>query len=454
MRFFFNSYKTYYKRNLLLAIPVVLSQTGQVSVQLADNMMVGHVGTTELAAASFANSIFIIGLVLGLGLTFGITPLVGKAYGNNNFSHAASMFHHSIIGNAIISILLVSILWILSIFMPYMGQNPEVVKLALPYYYTLMVSIFPFMFFFTGKQFIEGLGNTSMAMKITIFANIINIYFNYLLIYGHAGFKAYGLLGAGYATLLSRIIMAIMFALFMIRNPHFKRYFYLINLKDFQIKKLTLFFKTGLPIGLQMLAEVTLFSLAAIMMGWIGKTELAAHQIAINISTVSFMIATGVSSATTIRVSHQFGANKLADVKKAGLASVHIIIAFMSTTAILFFVFRHQLPYLFTTDPEVVKYASQFLILSAIFQIFDGSQVVLLGALRGLSDVNKAFFLALITYLVIGVPLIYFFAFILKLNGVGIWIGLAIALALAAVLFFIRFTNNCKKYALLVNKSM
>jgi MATE family multidrug resistance protein len=441
---YFKSYLPFYKRNLAVAIPVVLSQAGQMTVQLADNMMVGHVGTTELAAASFANSIYIVGFVIGLGLTFGSTPLVGSAFGKNNFRGAASMLHHSFIGNAIVSLILIGTMWGVSYLMPYMGQPADVVKLAIPYYRILVISILPFMLFFTGKQFIEGLGNTKMAMNITLIANVINIGLNYVWIYGKLGFPELGLNGAGYATLVSRAFMAIAFTWFMFKHKHFKKYFYLINIKKFQISEISLFFRTGLPIGLQMLAEVALFALAAVMMGWIGEVPLAAHQIAINVSMISFMIATGVASGTTIRVSHQLGAGNFTEMRKAGIASLHLIIAFMSSTAILFFSFRHQLPWMFTTDKAVIDAAAQLLIFSAIFQIFDGSQVVLLGSLRGLADVNKAFWLAFITYLIIGVPFIYVMGFVLDLQGAGIWTGLALSLAIAAVFFYFRFKRKCR----------
>ncbi|PLX25201.1 MAG: MATE family efflux transporter [Salinivirgaceae bacterium] len=441
---YFKSYLPFYKRNLAVAIPVVLSQAGQMTVQLADNMMVGHVGTSELAAASFANSIYIVGFVLGLGLTFGATPLVGAAFGKNDFKGAASVLHHSFIGNGIVSLFLVAIMWGVSYLMPFMGQPESVVELAIPYYRLLVISIVPFMLFFTGKQFIEGIGNTSMAMKITLIANVINIGLNYLWIYGKLGFPAMGLMGAGYATLVSRVFMAIAFTWFMAKHKHFRRYFYLIDIKKFKLSEVSLFFRTGMPIGLQMLAEVTLFSLAAVMMGWIGEVPLAAHQIALNVSMISFMIATGIASGTTIRVSHQLGAKNFLEMRKAGIASLHLIIAFMSTTAVLFFTFRYQLPWMFTTDQAVIDAAAKLLIFSAIFQIFDGSQVVLLGSLRGLADVNKAFLLALLTYLIIGVPLMYVLGFMLDLKGAGIWTALASSLAMAAIFFYFRFKRKCR----------
>lgn len=444
---YFKSYLPFYRRNLQVAIPVVLSQAGQMTVQLADSMMVGHVSTTQLAAASFANSIHVLGFVIGLGITFGATPLIGNAFGQNNFKEAASVLQHSLWGNGIISIFLVIIMWAASYLMPYMGQPTEVVEAAIPYYRILVLSMVPFMFFFTGKQFMEGLGNTKIAMVITLVGNLLNIGLNYLWIFGKWGFPAWGLNGAGYATLVSRIAMTIGFAWVIYKQPNFRRYFYLIDIKNLSVKNISVFFRTGLPIGLQMLAEVTLFSLAAIMMGWLGEIQLAAHQIALNISTISFMIATGVGSGTTIRVSHQLGAKNYVEMEKAGIASLHIILAFMSITAIMFFIFRHQLPMMFTNDPEVISVAANLLIFSALFQIFDGTQVVLLGSLRGLADVYKAFLLAMFTYLLIGLPLTYLLGFYFNLGAPGVWSGLAISLAIAASFFLYRFKHKCKSIA-------
>jgi MATE family multidrug resistance protein len=438
---FFQKYKPYYINNLKVALPVMLSQAGQVTVQIADNVMVGHYGATELAAASFANSIYIVGFVLSMGITFGLTPLVGAAFGQKNYRKASSFLFHAFIMNMLFTFLLLVVMWIVSFFMQSMGQPENVAVLAVPYYRILLVGLIPSVLFFTFKQFVEGLGNTRIAMVITLGANLVNIGLNYILIYGKAGFPELGLAGAGYATFISRIFMAIGIIWLVSAKPNFNRYLKLVNIRKFQKLHFHDVFKTGFPIGLQMLAEVTLFSLAAIMVGWFGEIELAAHQIALSVSVVSFMIATGISSGTTIRVSHQLGAGKMLDMKRAGLASGHLVVAFMGFCAINFFLFREYIPYLFigAEHPEILALASKLLVFSAIFQIFDGTQVVMLGALRGLSDVKKAFWMALLAYMIIGLPTAYLLGFTFEFGVEGVWAGLSLSLAVAASLFFYRF---------------
>ena len=438
---FFSRYKPYYRNNLSIALPVVFSQVGQVTVQITDNVMVGHYDATQLAAASFANSIFIVGFVLSMGVTFGVTPLVGAAFGNNNFRKASSILYHALILNTVFSVVLAAAMWVVSFYMNNMGQPDVVAQLAIPYYQILLVSLIPSAVFFTFKQFVEGLGNTKIAMVVTLLSNLVNIGLNYVFIYGKFGFPELGLAGAGYATLISRFFLAGSILWLILKKPNFKRYFSIVNRKKVFRSQFSNVFKTGFPIGLQMLAEVTLFSLAAIMVGWVGETELAAHQIALSVSIVSFMIATGNSSGTTIRVSHYLGAGRLVDMKRAGMASFHLIVAFMGFCAVVFFFFREYIPYLFVDSQNVhiLSQASRLLVFSAIFQIFDGTQVVMLGSLRGLSDVKRAFWLALVAYMLIGLPTAYFLGISMKFGVEGIWAGLSLSLAIAATLFFIRF---------------
>jgi multidrug resistance protein, MATE family len=437
-------YFPYYKRNLLLALPVMLSQAGQVLVQQVDNMMVGSVGTIELAAASFAGNVFIIGMVLSMGFSFGLTPLVGPAWASGDDKLAGKWLHNSVFLNSIISLLLMLAMFSVSFFMDRMGQDDEVVKLAIPYYRILVISILPFMIFFTFKQFAEGIGSTIYAMAITLIANIINICFNYLFIFGKFGFPELGLTGAGIGTLIARVIMPILFIYLFVRKDLFRKY--LINAYHSFIDKQTIkrLFEVGWPISIQIVLEVLAFALGAIMIGWLGPVNLAAHQIAIGLASVTFMIATGISSGTTIRVSHQFNLGDYDSMKKASYASVHLVLAFMSTSAILFYIFRNQLPYIYTQDLEVIEVASKLLVMAAIFQVFDGLQVVMLGALRGLTDVKYAMVIAFISYILISLPLSYFLAFTMKWGPEGVWVGFVVSLAIAGILFLRRFNKQAK----------
>jgi len=441
----FKEYLPFYKRNLKVAIPVMLSQAGQVLVQQVDNMMVGAVGTVELAAAAFANSVFILGLVFGMGITFGLTPLVGHAWAKKNQQEAGELLHNSLNTNIISTFILTAVLWVISYFFDYMGQTTEVVALSVSYYRILVVSFIPFMLFFTFKQFAEGLAETKHAMVITLFANVVNIVLNYVLIFGKYGFPAMGLDGAGIATLISRLLMPVMFWYLFIKNDKFNIYYKIALKARPNWEKVKQLMRVGLPIATQIILEVAAFAMSGIMMGWLGVIPLAAHQIALGLASVTFMIVTGIGSGTTIRVSHQFSSRDYVSMKKAATASVHMVVAMMSLTAILFAVYRFQLPYMYTQDAEVISLAAQLLIMAAIFQLFDGLQVVLLSILRGMADVKSAMLYALIAYIFVNLPISYVLAFVFELGPIGIWIGFVFGIGLASLLFYIRIAKIYKR---------
>lgn len=419
----------------------MLSQAGQVLVQQVDTMMVGAVGTTELAASSFANSVFLIGFVLGMGFTFGLTPITGHAFAAGRHDEAGALLKNSAFTNLVLSLLLVTIMFTVSFFMMHMGQTPDVVKLAIPYYRILVYSMIPFLLFFTLKQFTEGLGNTTLAMWITLGANVVNIILNYLLIFGKAGFEPMGLQGAGISTFIARLLMPLLFLLLLWKKPRFKPYLiYAMNSKIVlsQIKKL---FSISWPIAIQMVLEVSAFAMSAVMVGWIGEVSLAAHQIALGLSSIAFMVVSGIGSGTTIRVSHQYSSGNFTALKMAADASIHLTLAFMGCSAMLFLLFRHQLPGLYTSDPHVAKIAANLLIVAAVYQLFDGLQVVMLGVLRGMADVKRAMVYAFLSYIVVNIPISYLLAFKIGLGPIGVWFGFVFGLGLAGVLFLSRFKH-------------
>ncbi len=424
----------------------MLAQAGQISVQLIDSIMVGHVGTAELAASSFANSVFIIGFVFGMGFTFGITPLVGQAFGNRNDKRVGELLQNSTVLNTIISLLLTIILFGLSYLMPYMGQPENVVKLAIAYYRIIVISMLPFLMFATIRQFLEGLGKTKIATIITILANIVNIIFNYMLIFGKWGLPELGLNGAGWATLIARMIMPLLIIAWFLKSKYYVKYKSYISVKTLKITELYKLFKFNLPIGLQIIVEVIAFSFGGLMMGFFGEVALAAHQIALGLASFTFMIATGFGSATTIRVSFQLGANKYKELRLAGFASVHLVIAFMTVTSVFFILFRNYLPYMFTNDLEVIKIASYLLIFAAVFQIVDGIQIVSISALRALSDVKFALWLSIISYGILAVGCSYLFAFTFNFGPQGIWFGYVFGLSFASILFLLRFNKITKAF--------
>ncbi len=430
-----------------MALPVVISQIGQVSVSLIDNMMVGHVGTSELAAASFANSVFMIGMFFGMGITFGITPLIGSAFGNGKINEVVVWLKNGIFTHLSAAFGLCLIMAGVYFLLPLMGQTASVTELARPYYLLLCISYIPFMLFFSVKQFFEGIGNTKIAMHITIAANLLNVVFNYLFIFGKFGFPEMGLNGAGVGTVISRVAMPILFLICIIKTPGFKRYFVLAHHEPFRKEKIISLLKIGIPIAFQIIVEVIAFSIGAIMMGWLGEVPLAAHQVAIGLASFTYMISLGISQANTIRVSHQMGVKDFKALKFAAFASTHLVLIFMSAMGIVFIFARNVLPFMFTVDPEVVKIASGLLVIAAVFQVFDGLQVVMLSTLRGMADVRLPMFIAFLAYLFIGIPISYILAFKLMLGPQGVWLGYLAGLGTAGVLFYMRFQYNLKKRA-------
>lgn len=438
-------YFPYYKRLLKLAMPLVLTQAGQTMVQLIDNAMVGRVGTTELAAASFANSIYIIIMLFGLGVFMGVTPLVGHARGAEDATRVASIMKN---GFALSGILLVGITAIslaLVWAMPHMGQPVEVVELAIPYYRILVFSTIPFLLFSLLKQVGEGLGNTILAMIATIAANLVNIGLNYVLIYGKLGFPQLGLMGAGYATLIARIIMPfILYAGFM-RIQNTREYFKLMRTVQVTWAEVKYIFSVGLPIAGQLVMEVSAFALSSVMMGWMGAVALASHQVALGLASFTFMIANGVAMATTIRVSYQLGTRNFESMERVSYSAVHLVVAYMGLCGLAFLILRHQLPYIFTNDPLVIAQAASLLMVAALFQLFDGLQVVCLGILRGFADVKAPMFIAGFSYLAIGLPTSYLCAFTFGLGAEGIWYGFLAGLISAGILLAFRIRKKIRE---------
>jgi MATE family multidrug resistance protein len=441
-----SDYFPVYRKNLTLAVPVIFSQLGQVTVNLVDNIMVGHLGTTELAAASFATSVFYVGMLFGMGIALGLTPLVGQSFNSKNHKNIGSWFRNGVLVNIISSFLLCALMASVVLFMNRMGQSKEVVQEAIPFYLIHVASLIPLMLFFSFKQFFEGIGNTKIAMFITIIINLVNITLNYVLIYGKFGFPALGLNGSGYASFISRLIMPVIFVLIILRKPAFRVYLSEAYHSGFEKLKIKRIVSVGFSIGFQMVIEILAFTLGAIMLGWISKESLAGHQIAISMAGMTYMISFGLASGTTIRVSHAFGEHDRNELKHAVFASLHMVIAFMSLMGVLFVLLRNQLPLLFTSDPAVIKVASGLLVVGAFFQIFDGVQVVLLGALRGMADVRIPLFMAFFSYIIVSLPVSYLLAFVFNFGYSGVWIGFVFGLSTAAVLFALRLKHQVQKF--------
>ncbi len=411
-------------------------------VQVADSIMTGRLGATQLAAVSLAGTVVMNVLVMGIGLSVGLTPISGNFWAKNNFKSVAHYFQNSLLVNFSASLLLTLLLFAFLPFLYMIGQPKEVLDITGTYYTLIALSVIPFMIFLAFKQFMEGTGNTKISMNITLLANALNIVLNYFLIFGKFGFPKMGIDGAGLATLISRIFMPIAFWYVMSKNNLYKKYFLFFRKAHFSIKKQIELIKIGLPISGQMSLEFLSLSMITVMMGWMGTNSLAANQIAQTMISLTFMITNGIAAASTILVSHAYGEKNIENVRKYGFVGMHISLAVMSIAGLIFFFFGEQIAMLFTTSPEVIKISGKIFIVVAIFEIFDGLQVTALGALRGIMDVNRAMLYAIISYTLISIPFAYLAGFVFKWGEMGLMSGFAFGLLTASVLFITRFNRK------------
>ncbi|HED08369.1 MAG TPA: MATE family efflux transporter [Ignavibacteria bacterium] len=439
-----NEYKTHLIKTMKLAYPVIIGQLGFILMGVVDSIMVGELGATSLAAASVANGLFIFIFVIGIGVSFAITPLVAIAVGAKKYDDCGIIFRQALLVDMVLGVMLLVMAYVGADFIQYLNQPEGVAGLATSYGKLLGYSIVPAMLFQTYKQFIEGLSVMRPAMVIVLLANIINAFINWLLIYGNLGFPALGLDGAGWATFTSRLFMAFVLVWYVMKSNRFKQFDVTLHFKSINIKMIKKLLGLGLPSAVQYVFEVGAFFFAVIMVGWLGTKQLAAHQIALNLASISFMAALGVSAAGGIRVANEVGKQNIAEVRRAGFSAIILGGSIMACFGIVFITLRNFLPTLYIDDASVVSIASTLLIIASIFQIADGVQAVGIGVLRGLTDVKWPTLITFIAYWVLGLPSAYLFGFILKFNVQGVWIGLLIGLLSSAIMLTTRFNKKSK----------
>ena len=435
----------------------MLTQLGASLVGLFDSIMVGHYATVDLAAVSFANALFFMAMVFAMGALMAITPLVGVCMGEMNVQQEnqsiiqnkiAALFQNGMLFTILQSALMLLLLGGCIPFLEYFGQEPEVVAVARPYYILIVISLVPFLFFTFFKQFLEGLGNTLVAMIITLAMNGLNILLNWVFIYGHWGADAMGATGAGIGSLISRLGMPLCFVIAMWLHRDWKYYIQTFSWRNISWEEIKKQMTLGFPIGAQTFLETFTFAASFVIIGWISKEALAAHQVANQIADMTFMIALGIGAATTIRVSHQLGAGNLKAVRMASNASIHLVLVMNTIGATLMISLRHYIPMLFTEDTEVIAIASQLIIIAGLFQYADGLQAVGAAMLRGITDVKVPMVIAFVSYIIVGLSVGLLCAFSLKMGAAGIWIGFICGLALAAICFHIRFNRKFKQISL------
>ena len=438
----------------------MLGMLGHTFVAFADNVMVGQLGTAELAAVSLGNSFVFIAMSLGIGFSTAITPLVAEADSANNISQGKNAFKHGLVLCTLLSVLLFLIILLLKPLMYYMDQPKEVVELAIPYLNYVALSLIPLIIFQALKQFSDGLSNTKYPMYATILANVINIILNYLLIFGSFGFPKLGIVGAAIGTLFSRIIMVYFLWMIFKSKDKFRPYITNFNFKKIEQKISAKLFNLGFPSALQMFFEVGIFTAAIWLSGVLGKNPQAANQIALNLSSMTFMVGIGLSVAAMVRVGNQKGLNDFISLRRIAFSIFFLTFIIEIIFASFFLIFRDWLPTLYidgdtliniNDNKEVVLLASKLLLVAAFFQIFDGLQVAILGALRGLQDVKIPAFITFVSYWIVGFPVSYYLGLYTSLESVGIWIGLFTGLFVASILLYIRFNYLSKKLILQSN---
>ena len=456
---FFSKYSVYYKENLRLALPVILSQIGQITLQLADTAMVGAYGgddPTPLASVSFATNIFFIVFISTLGLTFGLTPLIGERYAQQRIRHIQELLQNGFLLYSIIGVVATLVLIFSKGLFPIMasimmGDSQDasiggVVDMAIPYYNTLMWSLFPIMIWATIKQFLEGIGNTRVAMVTIIIANSLNILLNWILIFGKLGFEPMGVLGAGYATLISRIVQCLMIVIYFFSAAKFRIYTDgVLRRSMLKFRRIAEILKVGIPIAFHMFMESSAFVVAGIMVLAFGAASVSAYQIGVNMMNVTFMIIIAIGSSTTILCSHIYGRQEFSQLRKTVNAAYQMGLLWNITISILVVIFRYEIPSLFTSNEETIQLTASMLIFISLFQISDCLQAISISVLRGLQDVKILMPIVFLSYVVINIPIGYIFAFKCGLQANGLIIGFIVGLSSCAIMTILRVRKNIRR---------
>lgn len=454
-------YTKEFKYNLKLAFPVILGLLGHTFVGFADNIMVGQLGTAQLAAVSLGNSFVFIAMSFGIGFSTAITPLVAEADGANNAKDAKSALKHGIVLCTVLGLILFGIILLGKPLMYLMKQPPEVVELAIPYLDLVAFSLVPLVIFQAFKQFSDGLSQTKYPMYVTLIGNAINILLNYLLIFGTFGFPKLGIIGAAIGTLVSRVAMVVLIWVMLKQTKKFHQYVTGFNFRKIESKVMNKIMKIGFPSALQMFFEVAIFTAAIWISGVLGKNPQAANQIALNLSSMTFMVGMGLGVAAMVRVGNQKGLGNFKDLRRMAQSIFLLTFLLEVVFAALFLIFRHWLPTVYldvgdtaniVDNTEVIVIAAQLLLVAAFFQISDGLQVVVLGALRGLQDVTVPTAITFVAYWLIGFPICFYLGLYTPLKSTGIWIGLLAGLTASAVLLYIRFNYLTKRLILNTEK--
>ncbi len=431
---------------LKLALPVVVSQVSHTFVGLADTLMVGNTGNvTALAASALANNVFSIAIIFGIGISYIQSPRISETLASGDRKGCLDILRASFVSNMAWSFAISFLLFLLLPFAGLLHQPAHVLDLALPFFELLIWGLPGLMLYQTFRLFFDGLGDTRPGMVVSILANLLNVLLNYLLIYGHAGFPAMGLTGAGIANFVARTLMGVGMAayFFFSRNgQEWRSGFFNFSINGSRLWEIN---RLGFPVAMQFFFEVGAFTFTALLVGRMGEKAISAHQIVITIASVTYMMASGLSAAASIRVGHFVGLGNREMVRLSGLRSFQMVAVFMLANAALFLFFRHEIPGLFIQDAGVIEVASSLLVIAGFFQLSDGIQVIGLGGLRGLSDVMVPTLITILAYWGFAIPLGYFLGIVSGLGPAGTWWGLLAGLSISGIFLFIRFFARTKK---------
>ncbi|NDV64049.1 MATE family efflux transporter [Bacteroides sp. 224] len=440
------AYKGHYKALLQLGLPIVVGQLGMIILSFADTLMIGHHGTDELAAASFVNNMFNLVIIFSTGFSYGLTPIVGGLFGRGELREAGGALKCSLFANLLIGVFVTVIMTGLYFNVERLGQPRELIPLIKPYYLVLLASLLFVSLFNAFKQFTDGIMDTRTSMWILLSGNVLNIVGNWILIYGKFGFPELGLLGAGLSTLFARIIMLLVFILIFAKSARFLKYregFKQIKFSKTLFRRLN---ELGWPVSLQMGMETASFSLSTIMIGWLGTIALASHQVMLTISTLAFMIYYGMGAAIAIRVSNFRGQDDWVNVRRSAYAGAHIILVMAVFFCIFLYSLRYQLGGWFTDSEDVTATVVTLMIPMLLYQFGDGMQIAFANALRGISDVKPMMIIAFIAYFIISLPVGYLLGFVVGWGAFGVWMAFPFGLTSAAMMLWLRFRKQTKKY--------
>lgn len=430
---------------LKIGVPIMLGQACVIILAFADNIMIGWHSVNELAASSFVNNVMNFFILTELGFASGMTPIIGAFHGNGNVKSVGTTVRNGLLVNGIIGLIGLVLLAVIYLFIDSFGQEPELLPLIRPYFVIVGISIIFALGFNVLKQFTDGICKPVVSMLFLMGGNVLNIFGNWVLIYGKLGCPELGLMGAGLSTLISRILMLLCFVLYIFKSEQFKAYAQAIKEALFSRVKMRHIFNMGYPVAIQMGLEASTFSFSAIMVGWISVTALAAHQVAITISQLFFLMMQGLSFALSILVSNCYGIKDYAGIHAYVKRGILMIFGTSLSLSILLYIFRYPAVGMFTDSPEVAEIAVVLFYVLFAYQIGDGIQLCFANVLRGLQDVKPIMYAAFVSYYLIAIPVAYVLGFKAGLGAVGVWLGFPIGLTLAGLFFYARYRSDMRR---------